>query len=74
VFDASLRALAWGGRLLVVGFVGGRIAEVPSNQVLIRNISVIGVRASEFVRRDREQGAQSCARSTSLPRKACSSR
>ncbi len=53
VFDASLRALAWGGRLLVVGFVGGRIADVKSNYLLVKNLSVIGVRAGEFVRRDR---------------------
>lgn len=58
VFDASLRALAWGGRLLVVGFVGGRIADLKSNYVLIKNISVIGVRAGEFIRRDRAAGAR----------------
>ncbi len=58
VFDASLRALAWGGRLLVVGFVGGRIAEIKSNYLLIKNLSVIGVRAGEFVRRDPVKGAR----------------
>lgn len=58
VFDASLRSLAWGGRLLVVGFLGGRIAELKSNYVLIKNISVIGIRAGEFVRRNLAQGAR----------------
>lgn len=58
VFDASLRCLAWGGRLLVVGFVGGRIAELKSNYVLIKNLSVIGVRAGEHVRRDPGTGAR----------------
>ena len=58
VFDASLRALGWEGRVLVVGFVGGRIAELKSNYVLIKNISVIGVRAGEFIRRDPVQGAR----------------
>jgi NADPH:quinone reductase len=58
VFDASLRALAWGGRLLVVGFVSGRAAEARSNYILIKNLSVIGVRAGETVRRDRSVGAQ----------------
>src|SRR5690606_11839336 len=57
VFDASLRALAWGGRLLVVGFLGGRIADMKSNYLLIKNISVIGVRAGEFGRRDPVKGA-----------------
>ena len=58
VFDASLRSLAWGGRLLVVGFLGGRIADLKSNYVLIKNISIIGIRAGEFVRRDPAQGAR----------------
>jgi len=58
VFDASIRSLAWGGRLLVVGFLGGRMADVKSNYLLIKNISVIGVRAGEFARRDRERGDQ----------------
>lgn len=58
VFDASLRSLAWGGRLLVVGFLGGRIADLKSNYVLIKNISIIGIRAGEFIRRDPVQGAR----------------
>ena len=58
VFDASMRALAWGGRLLVIGFVSGRAAEVRSNYALIKGTSVVGVRAGEFVRRDPTRGAQ----------------
>lgn len=58
VFDASVRSLNWGGRLLVIGFLAGRMAEIKSNYLLIKNISVIGVRAGEFVRRDRVRGLQ----------------
>ena len=58
VFDASLRCLGWGGRLLVVGFVGGRIPEVKANYILIKNLSIIGVRAGEVGRRDPAQGAE----------------
>lgn len=58
VFDASLRSLAWGGRLLVVGFLAGRIADLKSNYVLIKNLSVIGIRAGEFIRRDPVKGAE----------------
>lgn len=58
VFDASLRSLSWGGRLLVVGFLGGRIADLKSNYVLIKNISIIGIRAGEFIRRDPVKGAE----------------
>lgn len=58
VFDASLRCLGWGGRLLVVGFVAGRIPEVKTNYILIKNLSIIGVRAGEYGRRDPLRGAE----------------
>jgi NADPH2:quinone reductase len=41
-FDESLRCLAPGGRLLVVGFTEGRIPSVAANRLLLRNISVVG--------------------------------
>lgn len=56
LFDQSVRAIAWGGRLLVVGFAGGRIASVATNHVLLKGISVIGVRAGEFGRRAPQLG------------------
>lgn len=52
VFDESLRCVAWGGRLLIVGFASGRIPMIPANIPLIKNFSVIGVRAGEIGRRD----------------------
>lgn len=58
VFDASVRALAWEGRMLVIGFVSGRAAELRANYILIKGISVIGVRAGEFARRNPTLGAQ----------------
>ena len=58
VFDASLRCLGWGGRLLVVGFVAGRIPEVKANYILIKNLSIIGVRAGEQGRRDPQEGVE----------------
>ena len=42
-FDESLRCLAPGGRLVVVGFTEGRIPTVAANRLLLRNISVVGV-------------------------------
>lgn len=42
-FDESLRCLAPGGRLAVVGFTEGRIPSVAANRLLLRNISVVGV-------------------------------
>ena len=43
VFDESLRCIAPDGRIIPMGFAGGRIPQIPANQVLIRNITVIGL-------------------------------
>jgi NADPH2:quinone reductase len=43
VFDRSRKCIAFEGRLLVVGFAGGRIAEAPTNHALIKNYSVVGL-------------------------------
>lgn len=52
VFDACLRAIAWCGRLVVVGFAGGRIPEIKAGHILVKNISVIGLQFSDY--RDRQ--------------------
>jgi NADPH2:quinone reductase len=51
VFEQSLRCIAWGARLLVIGFTGG-VGVAKTNLVLIKGASVLGVRAGEAVRRD----------------------
>lgn len=56
VFENSLRCIAWGARLLVIGFTGG-IGLARTNLLLIRGASVLGVRAGEAVRRNPEVGA-----------------
>ena len=57
VFDESTRCVAFGGKLLVVGFAGGRIADVSTNIPLIKGFSIVGVRAGEYARRFPERGA-----------------
>lgn len=52
VFDASRRCIAFEGRLLVVGFAGGRIPQVPAGHVLVKNYSVVGVHWGLYRRRD----------------------
>lgn len=42
-FTDSLRSLAPGGRLLVVGFTGGEIPTVKVNRLLLNNIDAVGV-------------------------------
>ncbi|MBN8982488.1 MAG: NADPH:quinone oxidoreductase family protein [Rhizobiales bacterium] len=51
IFEQSLRCIAWGARLLVVGFTGG-IGKAATNLVLIKGASVLGVRAGEAARRN----------------------
>jgi NADPH:quinone reductase-like Zn-dependent oxidoreductase len=51
LFTASLRSLAWEGRLVVIGFAGGEIPTVRANYVLVKNISVSGLQVSDY--RDR---------------------
>jgi len=51
VFENSLRCIAWGARILVVGFTGG-IGLARTNLLLIKGASVLGVRAGEAVRKN----------------------
>ncbi|HEX3705186.1 MAG TPA: NADPH:quinone oxidoreductase family protein [Mycobacteriales bacterium] len=48
-FTDSLRSLARGGRLVVVGFTGGPIPEVKVNRLLLRNTEVVGAGWGEYV-------------------------
>jgi len=52
VLVQSLRAVAWGGRILVVGFAGGTIPALAANRILLKSCSVIGVRAGEAGRKE----------------------
>jgi len=51
VFDASLRAIAWCGRVVTVGYASGRVPEVKAGLLLVKNISLIGLQVSDY--RDR---------------------
>jgi NADPH2:quinone reductase len=52
VFDACLRGIAWGGRLLIIGFAAGRIPEIPANRLLLKGASAVGVYWGSFAARD----------------------
>jgi NADPH2:quinone reductase len=56
VFDESTRCVAFGGKLVVVGFTSGRIADISTNIPLIKGFSIIGLRAGEYARRFPERG------------------
>ena len=56
VFDESTRCVAFGGKLVVVGFTSGRIADISTNIPLIKGFSIVGLRAGEYARRFPERG------------------
>ena len=51
VLEKSVRAAAYGARLLVVGFTSGGPSKLMSNHILIKGLSVLGVRAGETILR-----------------------
>lgn len=51
MFDAALRAVAWRGRLVVIGFASGRIPTVKVNYLLLKNIEVSGLQISDYRKR-----------------------
>lgn len=42
-FDGSTHVIAFEGRIVVVGFAGGRVAEARTNHMLVKNYDVLGV-------------------------------
>lgn len=50
--EASVRATAWQGRYLVVGFAAGEIPKLPLNHVLLRGCAVVGVVWGMLARHD----------------------
>lgn len=58
VFDESMRCVNWRGRILSIGFISGRFPQARVNLILIKSISVIGVRAGEIGYRDPALGQQ----------------
>jgi NADPH2:quinone reductase len=57
---AALRALAWCGRLVVIGFASGEIPTFKANYLLVKNIAVTGLQWSDYRERtpERVQEAQ----------------
>jgi NADPH2:quinone reductase len=56
VTEAALRAIAWEGRLLVLGFTAGEIPKIPLNLVLLKGCAVVGVYWGMSVMRDPAHG------------------
>jgi len=58
VFDAAIRAVAWCGRVVIVGFAAGRIPTLRMNYLLVKNIDVGGLQISDYRRRRPDLTAQ----------------
>ena len=54
VVDKSLKCIAWGGRVVIIGFTGGNIEKIAMNRVLLKNISLIGLHWGTYAREDPE--------------------
>jgi NADPH2:quinone reductase len=53
--EVALRATAWRGRFLVVGFAAGEIPKIPLNLALLKERAIIGVFWGDAMRRDPAQ-------------------
>lgn len=51
VFDAAIRAVAWCGRLVVIGFAAGAIPSLRTNYLLLKNIEVSGLQITDYRKR-----------------------
>jgi NADPH2:quinone reductase len=60
--EAALRAMAWNGRFLVVGFAAGDIPKMPLNLVLLKGCAILGVYWGEFVKREPQSHRENMAR------------
>jgi NADPH2:quinone reductase len=52
IFDASLRCVAWEGRILTIGYASGRIPSIAANILLVKNASVVGCYWGAYLKRD----------------------
>ena len=55
IFDAAIRAVAWRGRVVIIGFAAGRIPTVRANYLLVKNMEVSGLQISDYRKRKPDQ-------------------
>jgi len=56
--EQALRAMAWNGRHLIIGFAAGDIPKIPANLTLLKGCSVVGVFWGSFTQREPDASAQ----------------
>ena len=62
LFEQSLRAVAWRGRVLVIGFASGQISKIPANLPLLKGSSIVGVFWGRFAEEEPETNAENTAK------------
>lgn len=55
LIDKSMKCIAWNGRLVVIGFVGGEIESIRTNKILLKNISVMGLHWGAYSKNEPEE-------------------
>ncbi len=60
--EAALRAIAWEGRFLVVGFAAGDIPKIPLNLTLLKGCQIVGVFWGSFAMRQPDANRANCTR------------
>ncbi len=58
IFEQVKRCVAWGSRLLVIGFAGGKIPTIELNRILLKNMSVVGLAWGQYLDRGSELPGQ----------------
>ncbi|KIK67400.1 hypothetical protein GYMLUDRAFT_37514 [Collybiopsis luxurians FD-317 M1] len=58
LIQASLKCIAWKGRLVVVGFAAGAIEKIPMNLVLLKNISIVGIHWGAYSKNEPNQAGE----------------
>ncbi|MDX1541398.1 MAG: NADPH:quinone oxidoreductase family protein [Geminicoccaceae bacterium] len=59
LFTASLRAIAWEGRIVIVGFASNDIPKIPANLLLVKNAHALGFYWGSYRAHDPERVRQS---------------
>jgi NADPH:quinone reductase-like Zn-dependent oxidoreductase len=72
-FDGTIRALAWQGRLVVVGFAAGRIPVLKANYPLLKNIEISRSTDQRLPQADPRTGSPSATKKSfaSIRRASC---
>lgn len=55
MFDLSLRAVAWEGRIVLVGFASGAVPQIPANLLLVKNAAALGFYWGSYRKHDPER-------------------